>query len=88
MVIRVFEKCWIDEDLDGKKKYGLREYTYDSPSDTFARAVSDLENNFDSDNIIESNDYFEDDCLDSIVIRVEIAEEMDKFDELEDIVHE
>lgn len=65
MTIKVTELCLVEsENFD--ETTGLRTVVYNSPKDTLLEAFSDYNENFDSDNIISSDDDFEGGCLDTI----------------------
>ncbi|WP_346961324.1 hypothetical protein [Clostridium sp.] len=78
MIIKVTEKCWIEsQEVDKQTPYdkiGIRTYTYESDGDDLKTAFNNMEDNFDSDKVIRSDDDFEEGCLDSIVIKVELVE--------------
>lgn len=71
MILLVGEKC-LTVTNDGTEYYALREYRYKTDEKTLLEAHKDLEENFDSDNVIWSEDYFSGKCLDSEIIKVEI----------------
>ena len=74
MIIKVTENC-LTQDENEKEFYALRVYEYETNKNTFKEAVIDLETNWNSDNVLSSEDEFEGDCLDSSVIKVEIIEQ-------------
>lgn len=55
-------------------KVGIRTYIYESEGNDLKTAFNNMDDNFDSDKIIKSDDDFEEGCLDSIVIKVELVE--------------
>lgn len=72
MILKITERCLTKDDNDNEY-YGMRIYTYRSSKEDFLEAINDLETNFDSDNIIDSEDDFPNECLNSDVIRYEIV---------------
>lgn len=72
MIIKVIELCEVEPYEDGKVE-GLRTIIYESSKETLLEAHIDFEENFDSDNIIKSEDNFDGECLNSKVIGVSIA---------------
>lgn len=75
MLIKVSEKCLIGDNYYKGKKYGLRQYIYKSNKPSLSQCIRDIEQNFNSDNIVSSVDYFKKECLDSEIIRYELVEE-------------
>lgn len=70
MIIRVVELCLCEEGLTA-----IREVVYESPKDTLLEAFKNYDSDeFDSNNIISSNDAFEGDCLE--VIKYLLVEEV------------
>lgn len=81
MLIKVRELCLVDcinekdkneyEDLKAE-----RIVIYESEKNNLLEAFTDYEENFDSDNIIENEDLFDGECLDTLkIISVEEVEE-------------
>lgn len=70
MLLKVIEKCMLDDE-----KMGLRVYHYKSNKNNLNDAKLDLLKNFDSDNIIYSDDDFEEDCLDSEILEITMLNE-------------
>ena len=74
MIVRVIEKCEVDNNDGVKGAVGLREVDYDSDKETLPEALDDYENNFDFDKIIDTNDDFPGECQSSEIISIEILE--------------
>lgn len=74
MLISVRELCWVDyikeseiEKETDEKLTAIRTVIYQSTKDTLLEAFKDYcSNNFNTDNIVSSNDEFEGCCLDTI----------------------
>lgn len=62
MVLEVFEKC------DTEEGTGVRCVHYNTKEKGLLEALMDYNKNFDSDNILFSDDDFEGECLDSVVV--------------------
>ena len=82
MIIKVIELCMVDyiKEDDQKSNEELtatREVIYNSKKNTLVEAFQDYDsNNFDFDNVIQSNDNFDGECLDLVkYISVEEIEE-------------
>lgn len=74
MIIKVIEKCIHDA---SKNKYtGTRVVYYEvKGAGNLLDALSSYEENFNSDNVVSSNDSFSSECLDSYVSSVAIDSE-------------
>lgn len=69
MIIKVTELCEHD---NGE---GIRVVYYEvEDANTLSKALQEYEENFNSNNIISSNDDFEEECNDSEIINVEKVE--------------
>ncbi|OSA95747.1 UNVERIFIED_ORG: hypothetical protein B2H93_04815 [Clostridium botulinum] len=68
MKIEIIEKCEIDSD----EKIGIRIVIYKSAKNNLKDALEDYEKKFDSDNICNSYDEFDGECLDSEVVGISI----------------
>ena len=74
MIIEVKELCWVEyikeEDMDeenSEKLTAVRTVIYQSKKETLLEAFKDYDSkNFDTDNIINSDDEFEGECLDLV----------------------
>lgn len=74
MILRVTEKCLTTNEND-EEYYGLRCYDYETNKNNEKESILDLFQSFDTDNIIDSNDDFEGECLNSTIINIEIVED-------------
>lgn len=72
--LRVTEKCLLDTCYN-EEKYGLRHYIYQTNQRSFLGAIEEMGEKWNIDNILSSEDEFEEPCLDSEVIKVEMVEE-------------
>lgn len=83
MIIKVKELCWVDcineEDEENEERLtAIRIVIYESKKDNLKDAFNDYcSDNFDSDNIIESEDKFDGGCLD--VIKYLSVEECENY---------
>ena len=71
MIIKIKELCeveYIDErDSDAKgTNLAIRKIEYDSDKETLLEAFEQFENNFDIDNVVDCDDEFDGECLDTI----------------------
>lgn len=73
MLIEVAELCHVDcihEENAEKEELeyltAIRTVLYQSPEDTLLEAFKDYDSNFNTDNIVSSNDEFDGGCLDTI----------------------
>ena len=84
MVIRIIEKCTVESHGDGKTE-GLRVIMYRAQASSLPEALNEFTHNFDFNLVIETDDNFDGECVDSKTISVtedlELKENM--FDELE-----
>lgn len=70
MEIIVTELCDVEPYEDGITK-GERVIHYEAKGETLLESFNDYVKNFDSDNIINSEDMFDGACLESEIIRVD-----------------
>ena len=72
MIIRITEKCEVEELQEGENN--IREIEYYSECETLEDGLADYVENFDIENIESSDDGFEGECLDSEIIKCEIMQ--------------
>ena len=66
MVLQIIEECDVEDQLTT----GIRKVLYESDKENLLEALNDYENNFNSDRVIESEDFFDGTCMDSEIIEV------------------
>lgn len=74
MIIEVVERCYFETE-DGTENNGLRTVVYEVEAKNLQEAYNLYENEFDSSNIISSNDDFEEGCDYSVTISVSLEED-------------
>lgn len=73
MIIKVTELCWVDyikEDImekeNNEKLTATRTVIYESVQNTLLDAFQDYDKNFNINNVLQSNDDFDGQCLDTL----------------------
>lgn len=73
MTIEIIERCFFETE-EGKEDCGLRKIIYEVEAETLQEAYNLYEDNFDSDNVLSSEDNFEEECLYSETVSVSLYE--------------
>lgn len=75
MIVKIIERCrYENEEYGNKFEYGVRVIEYETKAESIDEAIKEIETDFDFDNVINCWDSFDGECLDSEVLKYEVAE--------------